>query len=77
MKIVIDTNIFISSLFKNGKKFREIIWNPDNEIFAPNFLVVEIFKHKDKIVKYSGMVEEDLLNELYLLLKSINFINEN
>lgn len=76
MKIVIDTNILISSLLKNGKKFRDIIYNPENEVFAPNFLIVEIFKHKAKIVKYSGMTEEELLNELHLILKNISFIND-
>ncbi len=52
------------------------MFNPNHKIFAPNFLINEIFKHKDKIVKYSGMQEDELLNELYLLLKNINFINE-
>lgn len=41
------------------------------------YLYVEIFDKKEKIIKYSGLKEKDLLELLYLILKKIQFINEN
>ena len=40
-------------------------------------LYVEIFDKKDKILKYSKIEEKELLELLYLVLKRIDFINEN
>lgn len=56
MKIVVDTNDFISALI--GKKHREkltlILERPDIEIFADNNLLTEITEvaHREKFQKY-------------------------
>ena len=57
MKIVIDTNILISTLMSSDgvvgtfllKDLREI------EKYSCYYLYIEIFDKKDKIIKYSGL----------------------
>lgn len=46
----------------------------NNEIFAPNFLTFEIFNHKEKILKYSKLNENELLELIYLTFEHINFV---
>ena len=79
MKIVIDTNILISTLMSSDgvvgtfllKDLREI------EKCSCYYLYIEIFDKKDKIIKYSGLSEAEVLELLYLVLKRIQFINEH
>lgn len=79
MKIIIDTNILISTIMSSGgvtgtfllKDLREI------EKFSCYYLYIEIFDKKEKIIKYSKLPEKEVLELLYLVLKNIQFINEN
>ena len=45
-----------------------------NRFAAPNFVFVEIFRHKEKILKYSKLPEEELLEIFEHLLSNIYFI---
>ncbi len=53
------------------KDLREI------EKYSCYYLYIEIFDKKEKIIKYSGLEEKEVLELLYLVLKNIQFINEN
>lgn len=79
MKIVIDTNILISAILNAKGVIGTFLLNDLNkfEKYSCYYLYVEIFDKKEKIIKYSGLKEKDLLELLYLILKKINFINEN
>jgi len=48
--MVIDTNILFSAFIGNSKCIDIIL---KNDVYAPKFLLAEIFKHKEKIKKYS------------------------
>jgi putative PIN family toxin of toxin-antitoxin system len=78
MIIVIDTNIVISSLINPKGKETDIILNPSYNFdkYTCNFLMEEIAKHKEKILKISKFNEVDFLEVYFGLLKKINFINE-
>jgi predicted nucleic acid-binding protein len=69
MKIVVDTNIIFSSLLKKDSKELEIIQRDDIEIYIPKFLIIEIFKHKERIIKFSKLSENEILESFYLILK--------
>lgn len=76
--IIVDTNIIFSILRAGKSKAREIIFeHKDLQFYAPNFLSVEIFKHKERILA-KGKIEDD---EVYELLQSlfdkIHFVNES
>lgn len=46
------------------------------QFYAPNFLIGEIFKHKQRIIGKSGANEEEIYEFLLKILSRINFINE-
>lgn len=76
MKIILDTNIIFSALLHKQNKFKDIILNnEDLNFYTCNFLILEIFKYKEKIVK-SSKAKDDVLTILNLLLHNINFLNE-
>ncbi len=79
MKIIIDTNILISTLMSSSgiigtfllKDFQEY------EKFSYYMIYIELFDKKEKILKYTKIPEKELLELLYLVLKRMEFINEN
>lgn len=44
--------------------------------FSPRFLFVELFKHKERLERASGLHEADLLAGLHALLSQLEFVNE-
>ncbi len=79
MEIVIDSNILFSALLKADGRLAEIILNPAFQLTNHTcyFLYIEIFKYKERILKFSKLEEADLLEVLYRMVKRINFINED
>ena len=67
MKILIDTNLLFSAIIKPDGKIAEIILNPKFEltILGCYFSYIELFKHKDKMLKVSKLNETELLETMY------------
>lgn len=77
MKVIVDTNIVFSALLSGDNTFRnELIFNEEAEFHTCRFLIVEIFKNKEKIVKSSKLKEEELLEAFHEILKTIEFYSE-
>ncbi len=58
MKAVADANILFSALLKNGVT-RRLWFNPEIELYAPRFLLIEFEKHSNYLKnKFSGSNEE-------------------
>lgn len=74
--IVIDTNLLFAALRTTENFVRDVIERDDLQIIAPNFLVVEIFIHKDLIISKSKVRETDLYELLTLTLQKIKFVRE-
>ncbi len=72
MDLVIDTNILFSALLKPDSNELKIVTSGKHEIYACQYSVVELFKHKEKLLKLSGLQEEKLI-EIYYLLGSYGF----
>ncbi|MEM6299688.1 MAG: PIN domain-containing protein [Bacteroidota bacterium] len=79
MRLIVDTNILISTLLQPKSSIGELLLYRLKEVdkFAPHLLFVEIFDKKDKIAKYSKIEPTDLLELLFRSLKQITFINEH
>jgi len=77
MELVIDTNIIFSALLDKRAREFNIITLGSIDIFVCLFSTVEIFKHKEKLQKFSGLTEQELLDNYYLLLKHLQIIHEN
>ena len=76
--VIVDTNILFSVLLGKSKKFRDIILTEKNVTFySCKFVIVELFKQKKRIEKYSSLEEDEILELLYGFLKRINFFDED
>lgn len=76
-KVVVDTNIIFAGLRSVSTSLREKLSNPRYRFYAPKFLFVEIFKHKERILKHTSADEDIVLEYLSLLLYYIHFIDES
>jgi predicted nucleic acid-binding protein len=76
-KIVIDTNVVFAMLRSRSRRLRHILGQKDLEFHTPTFLMVEIFKHKERILKSTKAAEEEVNEYLYTILSKINFVNES
>jgi len=77
MKIIIDSNILFSALRGKNSKTRDKIMNSSDKYYAPNFLIGEIFKHKDRILNKSKASAEETLEFLVKILSRVNFVSED
>jgi predicted nucleic acid-binding protein len=73
MILVLDANIVIAALLKDGKS-REIIVSGKFTLVAPDFLREELDKHKDYIARKGSLSKDELGLLLALLLKRIRII---
>ena len=73
--LVVDTNIVFSTLQKEGMT-RKLFFLLGMEFYAPNFLMVEIIKYKEKIVSLSPMNESEFISVVSKVFNKINFVNE-
>jgi len=76
MRLVADTNIIFSILLKKNSHEFEIFRRDDVEIFIPKFLIIEIFKHKEKMVKLSKLDDNEILEVYYHVLKHCQIFDE-
>jgi putative PIN family toxin of toxin-antitoxin system len=70
MRLVIDTNIIISSLISNSVR-RRILMNSDIELIAPEYTYAEIINHSDLIKKKGKLTSEDLQYVMDVLFSRI------
>lgn len=77
MKVVLDTNILFSALLQYRSAFAEEIFLAEVDFLAPHFTMVELFKHKERIVQLSKMTELEVLELLHRLLEQIQFVSES
>ncbi|MBU1252041.1 MAG: PIN domain-containing protein [Nanoarchaeota archaeon] len=67
MKFVLDTNIILSALIKDGLA-RKIITGLNFEFFVPSFSLSEVTKYKNYVCDKSGISEKQftsLLNKIF------------
>ena len=77
MIVVVDTNVLFASLRSKYSKLREQFFNPSFSYYTPNFLVVEIFKHKERILKKAKASEDEVYEFLNKVIQRIHFVNED
>ncbi len=70
MKIVIDSNRVLAALIKESTT-RKIIFSNDFEFIAPDHLIQEVRKYKERVIKASGITEGEFETLLSLILENI------
>ena len=71
---IIDTNLIFSALISSNSTIREILLSNKYNFYAPNYLMVEIFKHKEKVLKNSKLNDDELYFFFGSILEKINFV---
>ena len=76
--IVVDANILMSALItKQGQVAAMLLDAGERYRFVScHFLYIELFKHKEKLVKLSRLPEADFLDYLLGILNRIEFLSE-
>jgi len=75
--VVIDTNVVFKALRLKYSSIREVLNQGTYHFYAPKFLLVEIFKHKEKLFRNNKQPEDEFYEYLNLLLQRITFVNED
>ncbi|MEK6897044.1 MAG: PIN domain-containing protein [Nanoarchaeota archaeon] len=73
MKFVVDTNILLSALLKDGLS-REILTNFNFSFFTPSFALSEIIKYKKYVCKKSSLSEEQFNSTLKKIFEYVTII---
>lgn len=75
--VVVDTNIVFKALRLKNSAIRDALTEGQYQFYAPKFLFVEVFKHKEKLLRNNTQSEDDLYEYLNTLLQHITFVNED
>ena len=74
---VVDTSILFALLLREETGPRKrLLADESRTFYCPRFVFVELFKHKERIVRATELNEGELLECLYELLSSIHFVEE-
>jgi len=74
--VIIDANILISGILKDAAT-RKLIFNEHIKLYAPRYLVTEIFKYEDILIKKSKLTKEAFKELLIELLSYIEIIDHH
>lgn len=75
-KIIIDHNILFAAIHTKTSLTRRRILDSPFSFYTPNYLLVELFKHRQRIVERSRATEEEVLSYLNQVVQKIHFFNE-
>ena len=69
--VVVDTNILFSALLRARSRFVDILFKSEHEFFVSELVIVELFRHKERLVKSSRLGEEELVDAFHTLLRQL------
>jgi predicted nucleic acid-binding protein len=75
--IVVDTNILFSALLSGESAFAKLLLTSPYRFFITEQVLVELFKHKERILKLSKLSEDDIVRFFYVLLKRLVLYKED
>lgn len=74
--VVVDTNILFSALLRKSARFTEVLLTSDRRFLINELVLVELFKHKEKIVRLSHLTDEDIVHLFYELMRELELYKE-
>ena len=75
MRVVVDTNVAFSALAAGCGNLAIRLLSPSEMVFfAPRFLFVELFRHRDRLLAATRLPEDKLLEALNELLESLQLV---
>ncbi|OAG27018.1 PIN domain-containing protein [Thermodesulfatator autotrophicus] len=77
MKLVVDTNIIFSALLRKESKELLILKSSSFQFFTPKIVFIELFKYKEKILKYTHLQEDEVIELFQIIFEDIKVIDES
>lgn len=74
MTVVVDSNVVFSALLSKNNRFAKKFFNRKHVYTTANFLVYEIFNHKEKILDYCKLNDEELKEHFKLIFAHLRLI---
>jgi predicted nucleic acid-binding protein len=74
--VVVDTNVLFSALLRKSARFTEVLLTSDRRFLINERVVVELFKHKEKIVRLSRLGDENVVHLFYELMRELELFKE-
>ena len=75
--VVVDANIAFKALVAQRGDLRDRLDPSTNaKFYTPGYLFVELFKHKTRLARATGLTEDELLEALQTLVSRLEFVNE-
>ncbi len=74
--VVVDANILFSALLSRGSSFGKTILESERPFLIGELVLTELFKHKERIVRYSRLSESEVVTFFYGLMREIEFYKE-
>jgi predicted nucleic acid-binding protein len=74
-KVVLDTNLLFSSLLCQNERRREVLFSKELQFYCLNYVFVELFKHKEKVMRCTKAAETEVYEFLTAILEHIRFVN--
>jgi len=76
MIVIADSNIIISALISPNGSIASVLKNRSNiQFIAPNYLLVEVYEHWEKIMEYTSLSKQELFEYFYFYRSKITFID--
>lgn len=75
-RVIIDHNILFAAIYTKTSYTRRRLLDSPFSFYTPNYLIVELFKHRQRIVEKSKATEEDVLSYLNQVIHKVHFYNE-
>jgi predicted nucleic acid-binding protein len=75
--VVVDTNILFSILLREDSRLAESLWTNPQPLYVCETVLVELFKHKEKIMALSRLPEADVIRVYHSLIKHLNLFKES
>jgi len=72
--VVVDTNLIFAALIPKASQIREILFESNMIFYSPNILISEIYKHKEKLLKYSKLTDSEFYLYFNGIIERIKFI---
>lgn len=75
--IIVDTNILFSAFIRKQTGFTDVLFQSSQSFFMCEQVLVELFKHKERISHASKLTEDDIIWLYHALIKRIILYKED
>jgi predicted nucleic acid-binding protein len=75
--VVVDTNILFSALLRKPTRFSEILLQAEHRFYVSESVIIELFRHKERILRLSRLNEDELVHLYQILLRRLHVYKED